>query len=516
MRWPIAWKISSVLTTLGAMIIIAPIAYLLFQGASKIPQALSSFYSLGGSTLPLLGLSLLFASLIAYSNVLFLYYSKRPALHLLVLLLPLSFPTYIMAFNWAMVWEFLSLIVPVSRSGIKSLLGLSFVLALCLYPYILLPLYLFAKGKANNLLLQAKSINLPPKKVLQRVILPLSFVPLSLGAALLTYELLNDYGAAKFYGVNTLTTGIFKTWFGKGEKEEAIALSLILLAIVLLVRIIAQKIQGKKEDDQTEKSIRVLPELNGGIKAVLKAVFYLTLILALLAPLFGMLYGLWFDWEKQNFSLLWTSAAHSFWVGLAATGLTLALIMGLLFGKHFLKHPAHNWLNKLLSIGYSIPGAVIACGVLGAAWTVIPTLNSWMPSTTQTLYQSIFLLVLGVSLKLYAVGIPAAEGGWSKLGERQIKAAKVFLPYKKFAVSTRILKPQLLPYYAAAALFIFIDAIKELPLTLILRPFNYDTLATKAYNYVEDEYLYRAAPYSLLISLFCALGILLYNRTNKL
>lgn len=515
MRIPFLWKTSTVISSIGAIVIIAPFLYMLVVGGMHIVPAANDFLFYAGSTLPLLALTLAFALILAYGNALFLFYHPKANYLLLFLILPLSFPTYIMAFNWAMLWDGLAYLLPwISRSSIKSLLGLSMVLALCLFPYVLLPLHLFLKTSAKQMLAQGFSLGIAPKRTWLKVILPLSAAPITLGLALVAYELLNDYGAAKYYGINTLTTGIFKTWFGKGNREEALALSLLLLAIVFLFKGLGSWLRKRTTIDKTSNTA-FQPKISKGAGLMLRAVSYFTLTLGLFAPFVGMVYGLIFDWEKQNFALLAGSAFNSFQVALAATLVTIVLLMGLLFAKSLLQQKIPRTLHNILASGYSIPGAVIACGVLGAAWLIIPSANTMAPELTLGLYNSVFLLTLGMSFKLYAAAVPAANNGWMTLGTSQIRAIKAFLPFKTFPISTRILKPQLLPFYAAGALFVFIDAVKELPLTLILRPFNFDTLATKAYNYVEDEYLFRAAPYSLVITLLCALGIIVFNRINR-
>ena len=517
MQNPKSWKIIGAISIVGSIFLLAPLVYLIANGAPGI-FAIKNLWGKSGQSFALLFLTLLFSFVLAYGNACYLVLCKRKKLQLLLLLLPLSFPTYIMAFNWAMLWDFIAELIPwISRSSIKSLLGLSLVCSFCLYPYILLPLYLFSKSQLNSIVAQSITNGRPLGKTFRKVIGPLSMVPASLGAALVGYELLNDYGAAKYYGVSTLTTQIFKSWFGKNDVAEALALAFILLVAVLLVKFIASLLRKNSMQDSHKSR---LPDLSfpapAYLRKGLKAFFIFTLLVSLILPVFGMLYGLYFDWEKQNWGQLWEASLNSFYLAFITSLLVICLVYLLSFSSSFLNFKAAKTLEKILAIGYSIPGAVIAVGVLGMGLYFLKSIAKSNPDLAVNLNNSLLFLLFGLAFKLYSVAYPNVEGAWQKFGIRQKLAIKSFYPFRTFNPITRIIHPQLQPFLLAGMLFIFIDALKELPLTLILRPFNFETLAVKAFNLVEDEFLYRSAPYSLIISLFCGLGILVFNRLQDL
>ncbi len=516
MRNPLQWRIIGAAFISGSIVLFGPFIYLSIQGGQglfQLPEIWDKIYQ----TIPLLVGTLFLSTFFALVACIKVLKSRNSSLWMLLFLLPLSFPTYIMAFNWATIWDFLAPVFSSSRSAIKSLSGLIIVCALCLYPYVLLPLYLFCKKEISQILAQSIAHHIPLAKTLKKVILPLSFTPITLGSALVGYELLNDYGAAKYYGVSTITTQIFRSWFGKNMLLEALGLAMLLLLLVVFVKFLNERLRKT----QSESKANIYPIswntlIPKPIHLGVNVFSFLIIFLALALPIMAMAYGLWFDWELQDWSKLWAAALNSIYLSGLGALFTALLVFGIGFSSNFLKWRIAASIEKVLATGYAIPGAVIAVAVMGLGLALFKSIATINTETALLLNNSILLLLVGLVIKMFAVAYPYSSMFWSYLGKNQYKAIKSFYPYKTTGALKSIVLPQSVNYFLAALLFVFIDCLKELPLTLILRPFNFQTLAAKAFNLVEDEFLYRAAPYSLIISLFCAVGIICYQRLQRL
>ncbi|TXC81654.1 ABC transporter permease [Luteibaculum oceani] len=510
------FRIKKLIAIIAGGILVIPLAFLVYRGIlgwSFLGEINSSIYL---ATTKLVVLTLFLACLLAVVNGVFLFYfqGKHKQLLFLLLLLPLAFPTYIMAFNYAVIWEFLSYLFGVSRSGIKSIYGLSLVCSLCLYPYILLPFHMFLQKRGKAWFAQAEVMGVSQGKLWISVVLPCSAGAILLGASLVGYELLNDYGAAKYYGVNTLTTQIFKSWFGRNQLNEAMGIALLLLVIILALRYVVSVF--KTEEGKTSKTqVLYTPKLRVAVSIFLSFFFWFTLLAALLLPVFAMGYGLYFDWNLQDWSILFSAGLNSVVVALLNALFTVLIVAIIAEMEVFSSSKYLKANHKILASGYAIPGAVIAVAVIGFGTGVFKLIAEVDFELAKWLNQSLILLLLALVFKLYAVAVPSVQVGWETFGKSQVAAIKVFQRFSSINLFGRVVQPQMLKFYAGAALFVFIDTLKELPITLLLRPFNFETLAVKAYNLVEDEFLYRAAPYSLIICLFCALGIYLFNRINR-
>lgn len=417
------------------------------------------------------------------------------------LVLPLALPTYISAFAYADMFGptgRLSIWIHVHtglRLDIISLTGLSFVLALVLFPYIYLPARAaFSKGMASQLE-AARTLGAKGIRRFWRIALPLARPAIAGGSLLLLMETLNDYGAVKYFGIRTLTTGIFRSWGGLYDTGSALRLSMVLLGLVAMLL----WIEGwtRKGVLQTTDQIPATRVRLKGTSAFFAASWcLLVLFLGLGLPLGKIILDVIGQWSDVRW--METLPAFGTTIYLATLAATTTLGVAILFAFRQRHRRRSDLALRIAGLGYAIPGAVIAIGVMAMA--------GWIDQQTATGYAmigTIGLLTYAFTVRFLAVGTQPLYGNLRQQSFALDEAARL-LGASKWRTFTRINLPLLKPALLAAALLVAIDVIKELPLTLILRPFNVDTLSTQAYALASIEQL-RDASWPALLIVICGL-----------
>ncbi len=425
------------------------------------------------------------------------------------LVLPLALPTYISAFTYA------DLLGPTGRlsqqlhelTGIRidvmSLGGLSFVLAFVLFPYIYLPARAaFSKGMASQLE-AARTLGANGLLRFKRIALPLARPAIAGGSILLLMETLNDYGAVKYFGIRTLTTGIFRSWGGLYDTGSALRLSMVLLGLVGLL--LWLEVRSRKGIQQITDQVPAARSRLEGLPAFL-AFAWCTLIFVLGAalPIGKIVADVIGDRDLRSLEATLPAFRNTLYIASLAAISTLSIAILFTFRKRYRRRSdLAIWIARS---GYAIPGAVIAIGVMAAA--------GWIDRQTPAGYAmigTIGLLTYAFTARFLAVGTQPLFNDLRNQSIALDEASKLLgaSPWRSF---TRINLPLLRPALLAAALLVTIDVIKELPLTLILRPFNVHTLSTQAYAYASIEQLREASWPALLIVLCGALPVLLLER----
>ena len=425
------------------------------------------------------------------------------------LVLPLAMPTYISAFAYA------ALLGPTGtlsawlndtvgiHPDIVSLPGLCMVLAFVLFPYIHLPARAaFAQGMTSQLE-AGRLLGASPLRRFRALAVPLARPAIVGGALLVAMETLNDFGAVKYYGIRTLTTGIFRAWGGLYDLGSALRLSALLVGLVALLLWIENR--SRKGRSQATDQVPVARLRLTGAKAGLATLWCLFIVLLgvglPLGKIIGDVSSLGADaWPDGTFSAFGNT------LGIAALAAGCTLVAAVLFA--FRERYAKRWriLQSLADLGYAIPGAVIAIGVMAFAGLIDRNAGF-----SFALIGSIGLLTYAFVVRFLAVGTQPLYGNLRQQSIALDASARMLgaSPWRAF---TRINLPLLRPALAAAALLVAIDVIKELPLTLILRPFNMHTLSTKAYELASIEQLREASAPALLIAVCGLVPVFLLER----
>ncbi|MEQ1818967.1 MAG: iron ABC transporter permease [Terricaulis sp.] len=416
------------------------------------------------------------------------------------LAVPLAAPSYILAYAYAsMTWAGGS---PVPVEGTW---GAAFIYAVGLYPYVYLSARASFASQSACALEAARMLGASPARVLWRVALPLARPGIAAGAALACMEIAADYGAAQHLGLSTLSTAVFRAWYAHGAPALALQISGVLLVAATVLLFVERGARGRASYAGGSSRWRPLPRYHlKPAAAALAVAFCATLItLGALLPL------LWL----ARLAVLHANAVdiarpflNSMVLATFGTLITLALAAAIAVAAR----RASAWGKAPLlaaGMGYAAPGAVIALGALSLFGLAREA--GWVGGLGAGL--SLAALFWTYASRFSAAGVGPIDAGLARLSKGLDASARTLGagPWRRFiAIDLPIAAPSL----AAAALILFVEILKELPATLILRPFNFDTLAVKAYSYASDERLLQAAAPSLLIFLAGLAPIIILAR----
>lgn len=447
------------------------------------------------------------------------------------LLLPMAIPAYIIAYTYTGMLDFEGPVQGQLREWfgwsygdywfpeVRSLGGAMVMLSLVLYPYV----YLLARSafldQSVTPLEVGRTLGAGPWRSFFTIALPLARPAVITGLSLALMETLADYGTVQYFGVSTFTTGIFRTWFGLGDGAAAAQLSALLMSFVFAL-ILLERWSRRRARFHHTGNRHVRPprfRLYGPRRWAAFAACLLPLMFGFLLPA-GQL-GVWAALTAEHtldpsfLTLMWHSLALA---GLAAL-ITLALALFVAYGKRLRPAPPTVLAVKVAGMGYAVPGTVIAVGVmLPFAW-IDNALDSWARenldlSTGLILSGTLFALLFAYAVRFLAVSLNAVESGLARIRPSMDDAARS-LGLTPRRVLRNIHVPMLRGTLLTALLLVFVDVLKELPATLILRPFNYNTLAVRAYELASDERLADSSTAALAIVLAGIVPVILLSRT---
>ncbi len=446
------------------------------------------------------------------------------------LILPLAVPAYVMAYAYTDFLQFAgpvqSLIRALTGWGardywfpeIRSLEGAIVMLTLVLYPYV----YLLARSafleQSVCALEVSRTLGCGAWASFFRVALPLARPAIVAGVALALMETIADFGTVAFFGVQTFTTGIVRTWFALGDRVAAAQLSAVLLCCVLTVLLLERWSRGRARFYHTSGRYRHLPgyPLRGWRAALATLFCSLPLVLGFVLPS-GILLNMAIELGDAQFGLRFLRlTVNSFTLAAITAGLAVFLAVIMAYGTRL--HPSRltRGANRIAAMGYAVPGTVIAVGVLIPFAFLDNSLDAWMRasfgvSTGLLLTGSIAALVFAYLVRFLAVGLNTVEASLGKIKPALDDAARA-LGQGPGGTLRRVHAPLMWGSLMTAALLVFVDVMKELPATLIMRPFNFDTLAIQAYNLASDERLTEASTASLAIVAVGVLPLIVLSR----
>lgn len=414
------------------------------------------------------------------------------------LVAPLAAPAFALAYGYADLFDVAGPIRAAWRAAfgwdppfeMRSLWGAAIVLSLAFYPYVYLTLRAALLSQSVSLAEAARTLGRTRGDAFLAVTLPLARPALAAGMALAVMETLADYGATSFLAVQTLTTGVVRAWSVFGSTAEAARLALPLLGAAAVLLWVERASRRAAAEGGRARWRALEPQRLRGGGAALAFLFCTALIvLGLILPV-GWLLAKGWGAEHETARLV-EAGRHSLLLGAVAAGVTTVLAALIALGTRGFKTPA-----RLVSLGYATPGAVMAVGLLAPAALIWA---AW-PQTVASLAMGMTLLVLAYAARLMAAALEPIEGGLERVSPAMRGAARL-LGETEAGTARRVELPIASGALFTAALLVFIDVLKELPATVILRPFGFDTLAVMADFYAKDERLGEAAWPALFIVL---------------
>jgi iron(III) transport system permease protein len=435
-----------------------------------------------------------------------------------LLVIPLAMPTYIFAYCYVELFDYAGVVQTALRSifgwtsardywfpEVRSLGGCVFVLSAVLYPYVYLAARASFVQQSVCALEVARTLGRTPMGAFWSVALPTARPALAAGAALALMECLNDLGATQYLGVNTLTVSVYTTWLQRSNLGGAAQIALVMIAFVFLLFSVERLARGGAQFYHTTGRYRSIPfsDIEGWRGWVAAAICALPFVFGFLFP-FLALVGHAVTYAPEAFAgNFWRAMRNS--LVLAAISAGTAVIVALLMAyanrvtaSHFTRIAV-----RLTGLGYALPGTVLALGLLIPLATIDNRIDAMMRSTLGVstgllLSGSLFALVMAYTIRFLAVALGSIESGLQRISPNLDFASRT-LGQSAFATLWRVHLPLLLPAVGAGALLVFVDSMKELPATLLLRPFNFDTLATEAFNFASLEQFEHAALGALAI-----------------
>ena len=447
------------------------------------------------------------------------------------LILPLAVPAYVMAYAYTDLLQFAGPVQTMLREAtgwgardywfpeIRSLGGAILMLTLVLYPYV----YLLARAafleQSVCALEVSRTLGCGPWGSFFRVALPLARPAIAGGVSLALMETVADFGTVSFFGVQTFTTGIVRTWFSLGDRVAAAQLSAALLCVVLAVLLAERWSRGPARYYHTSGRYRHLPRrtLAGWRSLLVFSFCLLPVVFGFLLP-GAILLAMAIEAGDAQFGPRFLRLAfNSFTVAAVTAAIAVLIAVIMAYGVRLNPGRVSETANRVAAMGYAVPGTVIAVGVLIPFAIFDNALDGWMRarfglSTGLLLTGTIAALVFAYLVRFLAISLNTVEASLGKIKPSMDDAARS-LGHGAGGTLLRVHAPIMWGSLLTAGLLVFVDVMKELPATLIMRPFNFDTLAVQAYNLASDERLTEAATASLAIVAVGVLPLILLSRT---
>ncbi|PKH04311.1 iron ABC transporter permease [Psychromonas sp. MB-3u-54] len=447
------------------------------------------------------------------------------------LMLPLALPPYIVAIVYTDLLDFSGPVQHFLRAlmgwqqpsdyyfpDIRTISGAIIILSLALYPYLYLLLRGAFLGQSGGLFQAARTLGLSPLRAFLRVSLPLSRTALAVGLSLIAMETLGDFATVHYFSVSTLTTAVYNTWLELGSLTTAAKISsLMLLALVILISLEnysrrRQKLYQGSGSTHTELRFVLQGWRKWGVLTFSWGLFFFAFIL----PLAVLFYyaSLYFS---QSFNLsLWKYTLNSVWLATIVASLSLLIALIVNFYQRLSPGVLARATIRLSSLGYALPGTVVAIAVL----IPLTSLDLWFNrqlveygySRVGLLFSgTLFILVAGYLVRFSAIAVGSIDSSLAQVSPSLDSASRT-LGQSAAQTIRRVNLPLITRGMLSAFILVFIEAMKELPTALLLRPFNFETLATYAYQFVSDEMIEYAALPALLIVLIGLVPFIVVSR----
>ena len=443
------------------------------------------------------------------------------------LLLPLALPSYIVAYCYTDFFEYSGFLQTSIRElfnfnssndyffpEIRSLGGAIFVISFVLYPYIYLITKVAFKSTPSSLFELAE---LNGKNQFYYVALPLAKPAIIAGLSLVLMETVSDFGTVDFFAVETITLGIFNLWLGMNNLAGASQLALIGFFFIMIL--LAFELSARKKQKFNDTKIRGYNGLNQKISIhhniFIFFICIIPIIFGFIIPVLILFENSISYFDIQNLHNLILITKNSFFISFVATVIIILTTILLTIGLKFQGFKGLSFLSTIAGIGYAFPGVILALGSLFFVSSLETSINALLLfldiNQNLVLIGSFYILIFTYVCRFNAVAFGAINSGINRLPPNMVEAS-LTLGNSFWYSLKKVLFPIIKPSILTAAILTFVDIVKELPITLLLRPLNFETLATYVYQFASDEMLGRASAAALIIVLIGLIPILFINN----
>ncbi|ASS74049.1 iron ABC transporter [Tumebacillus algifaecis] len=527
-----------IVSLVGATVLLLPVFAILFSvfsAPSENWQHIKEYLLADtiGQTLLLVTLTGLFATLIGVGLAWLVAAYQFPGKRFFrwALVLPLAVPPYIAAYTYSTMLSYTGIVQTTLRNlgvtvtpgliDLLSMRGAVFIFTMFLFPYVYLITRSFLERQSGSYLENARLLGRKPLAIFFRVVLPISRPAIIGGVSLVVFEVISDYGVTSYFGINTFSTAIFQTWFGMYDLSAAVRLAAWLMVGLIGFFLIERLLRRQQRySTSTGKLNPLVPKRLRGWRSVLAVLFCSgVFLIAFLIPVVQLV-----QWAMWSFQDVWHAeflqlATNTVLVALMATAVIMVFAVIVANVIRMQRNGFSFTLSKLVTAGYSIPGAILAIGVLSLfIWldrVLAPVYAQFgMVEAPLVLSLSLVMLVFAYVVRFMATGYNAVESGFEKSGTKYTEASRM-LGHGLTSTFLKVDLPLIKGAVLSGAILTFVEIIKELPLVLLLRPFNFETLATKTYQYASDERIVEAAVPALCIILASSLSVAVFHQIGK-
>jgi iron(III) transport system permease protein len=437
------------------------------------------------------------------------YQLKYRRLIEILFILPFGIPSYLLGYVYTTMhsvtgssYQFLSWILGPSFQGINfySMSGAVFLFTLTLYPYVYLASRAFLMKQPSVMIDAAKTLKASEFSIFFKILLPLLRPALIGATTLVIMEVLNDYGLVHYLGLRVYSTAIFQTWFNGNDLNTAVRLSSTLILVILVILIIETLLRKQKKYGYVSLQIKQIQRSQLSVrKAVVVYGWFITIILlAFIIPVFQLMVWLFQSsiplLSQGFFDAILNTVLISFYAMISIIVIAIAIVNYNRYQPTSIK----KIVTRMTNIGYSIPGTVIALALILFIVPIDRVVAQWFNLDQLILTTSIFTLIIALIIRFLAVSTQLIESAYQKLGTK-FTSASYAMGKGKLVTFFKVDLPLVNQGIIGASLIVLIDLLKELPITLILRPFNMQTLATRLFQYSIDEQIIESAPYALML-----------------
>ena len=433
-----------------------------------------------------------------------------------LLILPMAMPTYIIAYCYLELFDYSGGVQTGMRGlfgwrnaqdywfpDIRSLGGAIFVMSAVLYPYVYITARASFIAQSVCVIEASRTLGRSASQTFWQIALPLARPALAAGVALALMETLNDIGAVEFFGVRTLTVAVYDTWLDRGSLAGATQIACVMLVFVFALLMIERALRAGRRFHHTTGKYRDLPEdklggIRGGLAVLACA---LPLLVGFLLPVWVLVNDAIIHVTSGLTEAFFQAALNSLFLAVTAAMLAVAFAVVLAYGRRQTRSKLVQVASLIPAISYAVPGTVLAIGLLiplaGLDNSIDAAMRSLFGVSTGLVFSgTAFAIVLAYTIRFLAASLGAVEAGLGKIS-RNIDSAGRTLGATISDMLWTVHLPLLRPALGAAAMLVFVDSMKELPATLLLRPFNFDTLATQVFT-LASLYRYEEAGLSAL------------------
>ena len=439
------------------------------------------------------------------------------------LILPLAVPPYILAYTFTGLFDtfgtannLIREIFDLSRDftffpKVRNVPGAIVVFSITLYPYVYLVSRMAFINQSRSIIEAGRTLGLNKFEVFYKLAVPMIRPAIIGGLMLVVMETISDFGAVDHFAISTFTTGIFRTWYGMYDIETAMQLASLLLLFAITLIIIERYSRRNASYSNAMSLYKPLSheKLRGFKNFLAFSACFIPIFIGFILPVVELTYWA-LNYKLDFFNEKFISTAwNTFYLAIIAAFFCSVLAVLINFSIRYKSNNYLKFMSSFLTVGYAVPGLILAIGVMQMLTFIDKSFVSNIPNIVFT--GSIFGLVLAYIIKSYALSNSTIDAGYQRINERIDDVART-LKTSGWSLLSQVHLPLLKTSFLTSMLLVVSEVIKELPATLILRPFNFDTLAVYTYIYAAEERMYDAAAPSIAIVMVGLIPIIILTR----